>query len=117
MPQAEFGGDFFCRWRVWSHRGTPDHPQLQGHHRSTESHRCHTFHHHQGADLITFTSSSTVDHFFALGLDWPEGCVAGSIGPVTSETLRKHGTPPAFEASPHDIPGLVAAIVRYFKKH
>ncbi|MCU0752095.1 MAG: uroporphyrinogen-III synthase, partial [Akkermansiaceae bacterium] len=71
----------------------------------------------QGADLITFTSGSTVDHFFALGLDWPEGCVVGSIGPVTSETLRKHGMPPAFEASPHDIPGLVAAIVRYFKKH
>lgn len=69
-----------------------------------------------GADLITFTSSSTVDHFFALGLDWPEGCVAGSIGPVTSQTLRQHGVPPAFEAKPHDIPGLTAAIVRYFKK-
>ncbi len=70
----------------------------------------------QGADLITFTSGSTADHFFALGLDWPEDCVAGSIGPVTSEALRKHGQPPAFEASPHDIPGLTAAIVRYFKK-
>jgi uroporphyrinogen III methyltransferase/synthase len=69
-----------------------------------------------GADLITFTSGSTVDHFFALGLDWPEGCVAGSIGPVTSGTLRKHGIPPAFEANPHDIPGLVAAIVRHFKR-
>ncbi|MDP3850965.1 MAG: uroporphyrinogen-III C-methyltransferase [Luteolibacter sp.] len=70
----------------------------------------------QGADLITFTSSSTVDHFFALGLDWPEGCAAGSIGPVTSQTLRKHDMPPAFEAKPHDIPGLVAAIVRHFKR-
>ncbi len=69
----------------------------------------------EGADLITFTSSSTVDHFFDLGIDWPEGCVAGSIGPITSETLRKKGTEPAFEARPHDIPGLVAAIVRYFK--
>jgi uroporphyrinogen III methyltransferase/synthase len=71
----------------------------------------------QGADLITFTSGSTVDHFFALGLEWPEGCVAGSIGPVTSEILRKHGRAPAFEAHPHDIPGFTAAIVRYFKKH
>ncbi len=71
----------------------------------------------QGADMITFTSGSTVDHFFDLGLDWPEGCVAGSIGPVTSETLRKHGVPPAFEANPHDIPGLTAAIVKYFKKN
>ena len=70
----------------------------------------------QGADLITFTSSSTADHFFALGLDWPEGCAAASIGPVTSQTLRKHGMPPAFEENPHDIPGFVSAIVRHFKK-
>lgn len=68
----------------------------------------------EGADLVTFTSSSTVDHFFDLGLDWPEGCAAGSIGPVTSDTLRKKGVRPAFEASPHDIPGLVNAIVKYF---
>jgi uroporphyrinogen III methyltransferase/synthase len=70
----------------------------------------------EGADLITFTSSSTVDHFFDLNISWPEGCVAGSIGPVTSDTLRKKGTKPAFEAAPHDIPGLVAAIVRHFRK-
>jgi uroporphyrinogen III methyltransferase/synthase len=69
-----------------------------------------------GADLITFTSGSTVDHFFALGLTWPDGCVAGSIGPVTSEALRQHGQPPAFEAKPHDIPGLTAAILRHFRK-
>lgn len=68
----------------------------------------------EGADLITFTSGSTVDHFFDLGLDWPENCVAGSIGPVTSDTLRKKGVRPAFEANPHDIPGLVNAIVKYF---
>jgi uroporphyrinogen III methyltransferase/synthase len=71
----------------------------------------------EGADLITFTSSSTVDHFFDLGIPWPEGCGAASIGPVTSETLRKKGVKPAFEASPHDIPGLVKAIVKYFKQH
>jgi len=70
----------------------------------------------EGADLITFTSSSTVDHFFALGIDWPEDCVAGSIGPVTSETLRSKGLKPAFEAPKHDIPGLTAAIVQYFKR-
>ncbi|MES2477432.1 MAG: uroporphyrinogen-III C-methyltransferase [Verrucomicrobiota bacterium] len=71
----------------------------------------------EGADMITFTSSSTVDHFFNLGIDWPEDCVAASIGPVTSATLRQHDMKPAFEATPHDIPGLTAAIVRYFKKH
>ncbi len=64
----------------------------------------------EGADLVTFTSSSTVENFFKLGLPWPEGCAAASIGPVTSETLRKHGVEPAFEAEQHDIPGLVAAI-------
>ena len=70
-----------------------------------------------GADLITFTSGSTVEHFFNLGLPWPEACVAGSIGPVTSEVLRKHGQPPAFEAAKHDIPGLTAAILKHFKAH
>ena len=64
----------------------------------------------EGADLVTFTSASTVENFFKLGLPWPEGCAAGSIGPVTSEALRKQGIEPAFEAPQHDIPGLVAAI-------
>jgi uroporphyrinogen III methyltransferase/synthase len=67
-----------------------------------------------GTEVITFTSASTVDHFMALGVAWPEGAVAGSIGPVTSDALRRHGIEPAFEADPHDIPGLVAAIVRHF---
>jgi uroporphyrinogen III methyltransferase/synthase len=71
----------------------------------------------EGADMITFTSSSTVDHFFALGLDWPEDCVAASIGPITSETLCKKGMKPALEASKHDIPGLTAAIVKHFKRN
>jgi len=70
----------------------------------------------EGADLITFTSSSTVDHFFDLGIEWPENCGAASIGPVTSETLRKKGQKPAFEAPQHDIPGLVKAILKHFKK-
>ena len=68
----------------------------------------------EGADMITFTSGSTVEHFFDLDLDWPEGCVAGSIGPVTSQTLREKGIKPAFEAHPHNIAGLVAGIVKHF---
>lgn len=63
-----------------------------------------------GADLITFTSASTVENFFKMNLKWPEGCAAGSIGPVTSAALRKHGVEPSFEAKKHDIPGLVKAI-------
>ena len=70
----------------------------------------------EGADMITFTSGSTVDHFFDLGIDWPEDCAAASIGPVTSETLRKHGIKPTFEAPKHDIPGLTAAILKHFAK-
>ncbi|MDB6079685.1 MAG: uroporphyrin-III C-methyltransferase [Akkermansiaceae bacterium] len=68
-----------------------------------------------GADLITFTSSSTVDHFMALGIPWPEGCAAGSIGPVTTATLQKHGIKPAFEAKQSDIPGLIDAISAWAK--
>lgn len=68
-------------------------------------------------DAATFTSSSTVTNFFSLlraaGFDKPpEGVLAISIGPVTSQTLRDHGWEPAAEADPHDIPGLVAATVR-----
>lgn len=65
----------------------------------------------EGADIVTFTSASTAQHFFALNLPWPEGCQAASIGPVTSGALEKLGTSPAIEAKKHDIPGLVAAIV------
>jgi uroporphyrinogen III methyltransferase/synthase len=66
----------------------------------------------EGADIITFTSSSTVDHFFDMDIPWPDGCLAASIGPVTAKTLRDHGHPPAIEATQHDIPGLIAAIVK-----
>lgn len=70
----------------------------------------------EGADMITFTSSSTVEHFFQLGLEWPEDCVAASIGPVTTGTLVEKGMKPEVQSTQHDIPGLTDAIVRYFKK-
>lgn len=68
----------------------------------------------EGADVVTFTSSSTVDHFFDMDLPWPDGCLAASIGPVTGKTLSEHGHPPDIEASRHDIPGLIEAIVDHF---
>jgi len=40
------------------------------------------------------------------------GVKAISIGPVTSGTLRELGWEPAAEAAPHDIPGLIAAVVQ-----
>lgn len=66
----------------------------------------------EGADIITFTSSSTVDNFFNLGIPWPDKCKAASIGPVTTKTLADHGHKAAITAKTHDIDGLVAAIVR-----
>ena len=67
-----------------------------------------------GADMITFTSSSTVENYLALGLPWPEGMRVASIGPITSKTARDRGLTIAVEAGRHDIPGLVEAIRRFF---
>jgi uroporphyrinogen III methyltransferase/synthase len=68
----------------------------------------------EGADLITFTSSSTVENFLALGLPWPAGMRVASIGPITSQTARDHGLSVDVEASRHDIDGLIDAIRKFF---
>ncbi len=68
----------------------------------------------EGADLITFTSSSTVENFLALGLPWPAKMQVASIGPITSKTAREGGLEVAIEARRHDIPGLVEAIRKFF---
>jgi uroporphyrinogen III methyltransferase/synthase len=65
----------------------------------------------RGADWITFTSSSTAENFHALDLPWPDGMKAVSIGPVTSATMMTLGITVDAEASVHDIPGVVKAIV------
>ncbi len=64
------------------------------------------------ADLITFTSSSTVTNVLdALDGRDLSGLRAVSIGPVTSGTLRERGVEPVAEADPHDVDGLVAAVL------
>jgi uroporphyrinogen III methyltransferase/synthase len=68
----------------------------------------------EGADILTFASSSAVDSFFSLGLPLPENVRIVSIGPVTTDALRRHGRRPHVEASTHDIPGMVAAIRKHF---
>jgi len=68
----------------------------------------------EGADLITFTSSSTVENFLALRLPWPKGMQIASIGPVTSKTATDHGLKIDIEARRHDIEGLVEAIRKFF---
>ncbi|MCP4724311.1 MAG: uroporphyrinogen-III C-methyltransferase [bacterium] len=70
-------------------------------------------------DLVTFTSSSTVDNFF---LQFSENDLekvksklnAASIGPMTSDTLREHGIEPVLEAEIHTVKGLTGAIIEYF---
>jgi uroporphyrinogen-III synthase len=74
-----------------------------------------------GIDAATFTSSSSVTHLEEAarmaGIRWPFGGVAAvSIGPITSGTLRDLGWVPAIEASPSDVPGLIAAVVHLFQR-
>ncbi|HTW12050.1 MAG TPA: uroporphyrinogen-III C-methyltransferase [Solirubrobacteraceae bacterium] len=71
-----------------------------------------------GADLIAFTSASTVRNFLESAGGAQAWLARGSalprtvsIGPVTSEELRAHGLTPDIEAAQHDIDGLVAAII------
>lgn len=72
-----------------------------------------------GIHAATFTSSSSATRLAeaaqAVNIPWPfAGVPAISIGPVTSATLRETGWEPAIEATPSDIPGLIAAAVKLF---
>ncbi|MDB6017430.1 MAG: uroporphyrin-III C-methyltransferase [Pedosphaera sp.] len=69
-----------------------------------------------GADWITFTSSSTVENFHArfdlpvLLKKFPKIKLA-SIGPETTKAIVALGLKPTIEAKPHTIDGLVKALV------
>lgn len=63
------------------------------------------------ADVVTFTSSSTVTNYLEVaGLDAVPSRVA-CIGPVTAATAREHGLTVDIEAEVHTIPGLLDALV------
>ncbi len=70
-----------------------------------------------GADWITFTSGSTVEHFHArfdlpkLLKKFPRTKLA-SIGPETSKAIRAMGLEPALEAKEHTTDGLIAALLK-----
>lgn len=70
-----------------------------------------------GADWITFTSGSTVEHFHArfnlpaLVKKFPNMRIA-SIGPETSKALVALGLEPAIEARQHTTDGLLAALIK-----
>jgi uroporphyrinogen III methyltransferase/synthase len=66
----------------------------------------------EGADYVTFTSSSTVRNFVtAVGIRFPPRARLVSIGPITSATARDAGLEVHVEAVRHDIDGLVEALV------
>jgi uroporphyrinogen III methyltransferase/synthase len=71
----------------------------------------------QSIDWITFTSSSTVENFVSIvGQEflerYRETLPVASIGPVTTETLKKHGLPPSVSAAEHSFAGLVQALIQ-----
>ncbi len=63
------------------------------------------------ADYVTFTSSSTVRFLAEAAGGLPEKARIVSIGPVTSATVREHGSEVHVEAERHDIDGLVDALL------
>jgi uroporphyrinogen III methyltransferase/synthase len=74
----------------------------------------------EGADWVTFTSSSTVEHFQArfdlpkLVKQFPKLKIA-SIGPETSKTIRALKLEPAIEAKEHTTEGLIAGLLKAAK--
>ena len=70
-----------------------------------------------GADWVTFTSGSTVEHFHAR-FDLPEltkkfpQLKLASIGPETSKAIRALGLTPTLEAKEHTTDGLIAELLR-----
>lgn len=73
-----------------------------------------------GADWITFTSASTVEHFHArfnlpaLLKKFPQSRLA-SIGPETSKAITALGLPSPLEAREHSTDGLIAAVLKASK--
>jgi uroporphyrinogen III methyltransferase/synthase len=70
----------------------------------------------EGADMVTFTSASTAENFHALQLSADQKPSFASIGPITSKAMRSLGMDVDLEAKSHDIPGLIRAIVEFYKK-
>jgi uroporphyrinogen-III synthase len=68
----------------------------------------------RGVDVITFTSSSTVQNFVSLvGPDTGAALVA-CIGPVTAHAAQSLGVPVHLVAREYTIPGLLKALRDYF---
>jgi len=67
-------------------------------------------------DVVTFTSASTAENFITLfGSGILEAATVASIGPITTEALRRHDVRVDITASRHDVEGLADAIVQAFQ--
>ena len=68
-------------------------------------------------DVITFTSSSTVNNFVKImgrNISLPKGVKIACIGPVTSEAAKKAGLPVDIHQEEYTMKGLVGALIDYF---
>ncbi len=68
----------------------------------------------EGADLVTFASSSAVENYVAMGLKPPPGLEFASMGPVTSRTMRQLGLSVDVEAAQPSLEAFVSAICRHY---
>jgi len=70
-------------------------------------------------DIITFTSSSTVNNLVSAlegELESIKGCTIACIGPVTAAAAEEAGLKVDIVAAEHTIPGLVSALEEYFRE-
>ena len=72
-------------------------------------------------DAITFTSSSTVNHFAELLKKedlktYLKGILIACIGPVTARTAKAWGMKVTIQPDEYTLPGLTQAIAEYFEK-
>jgi uroporphyrinogen III methyltransferase / synthase len=69
------------------------------------------------AEIVTFTSSSTVTNFLATAGRHGVPPVVAAIGPITAATAREHGLTVDVEADVHSLDGLVDALCAWAADH
>ncbi|HUO06634.1 MAG TPA: uroporphyrinogen-III C-methyltransferase [Candidatus Binataceae bacterium] len=67
-------------------------------------------------DLVTFTSSSTVENFAALLRMPVKGIKAAAIGPITAATARRYGFKVVVQPRDYTTETLIASIDGYFRR-
>lgn len=67
-----------------------------------------------GFDILTFTSSSTVEGFTAIGKPPPDHVVIACIGPVTASTARRRGYRVDVIAREYTIGGLIQSLTDHY---